>query len=87
MRAADPTVQTRRAAFGLAVRARRQAHGWSQFELAERAGCDPQSILRVEAARNSPSLDRVFLLADALGVTPAELLAEADTRAAERGTW
>jgi transcriptional regulator with XRE-family HTH domain len=74
-------VQTRRAAFGNAVRARRRALGWSQFELAERAGCDPQSIHRVEAARNSPSLDRVFLLADALGCPAWVLLVDGHAEA------
>jgi transcriptional regulator with XRE-family HTH domain len=57
---------------------RRKALGLSQEKLAERAGCDRQSINRVENAAYSPSLDRVFLLADALGVQLAELLADVD---------
>jgi ribosome-binding protein aMBF1 (putative translation factor) len=72
------SVQTRRLAFGHAVRVRRKALGLSQEKLAERAGCDRQSINRVENAAYSPSLDRVFLLADALGVRLAELLADVD---------
>lgn len=74
----NPSVQTRRLAFGQAVRVRRKALGLSQEKLAERAGCDRQSINRVENAAYSPSLDRVFLLADALGVRLAELLADVD---------
>jgi putative transcriptional regulator len=58
------------------VRARRKALGLSQEKLAERAGCDRQSINRVENAAYSPSLDRVFLLANALGVSLAELFAD-----------
>jgi len=72
------SVQTRRLAFGHAVRVRRKALGLSQEKLAERAGCDRQSINRVENAAYSPSLDRVFLLADALGVRLAELLSDVD---------
>jgi putative transcriptional regulator len=74
----NPSVQTRRLAFGHAVRVRRKALGLSQEKLAERAGCDRQSINRVENAAYSPSLDRVFLLADALGVNLADLLADVD---------
>jgi len=74
----NPSVQTRRLAFGHAVRIRRKALGLSQEKLAERAGCDRQSINRVENAAYSPSLDRVFLLADALGVGLAELLGDVD---------
>jgi transcriptional regulator with XRE-family HTH domain len=69
-------VQTRRLAFGQVVRARRRALGLSQEKLAERAGCDRQSINRVENAAYSPSLDRVFLLANALGVGLADLFAD-----------
>ncbi len=72
----NPYVQTRRLAFGQVVRARRKALGLSQEKLAERAGCDRQSINRVENAAYSPSLDRVFLLANALGVSLAELFAD-----------
>ena len=62
---------------------RRKALGLSQEKLAERAGCDRQSINRVENAAYSPSLDRVFLLADALGVQLAELLADVDAAYAQ----
>ena len=50
------------------VRAKRKSLGLSQEKLAEKAGCDRQSINRVENAAYSPSLDRVFKLADALGM-------------------
>lgn len=72
------SVQRRRLAFGQVVRIRRKALGLSQEKLAERAGCDRQSINRVENAAYSPSLDRVFRLADALGVSLSELFAEFD---------
>jgi transcriptional regulator with XRE-family HTH domain len=74
----NPSVQRRRLAFGQVVRIRRKALGLSQEKLAERAGCDRQSINRVENAAYSPSLDRVFRLADALGVSLSELFTDFD---------
>jgi putative transcriptional regulator len=60
------------------VRAKRKALGLSQEKLAEKAGCDRQSINRVENAAYSPSLDRVFKLADALGLSLSDLFEEFD---------
>jgi putative transcriptional regulator len=60
------------------VRAKRKSLGLSQEKLAERAGCDRQSINRVENAAYSPSLDRVFKLADALGLSLSDLFDEFD---------
>ncbi|HST66160.1 MAG TPA: helix-turn-helix transcriptional regulator [Mycobacteriales bacterium] len=68
-----PPARDRRVSFGAAVRARRTALGLSQEALARRAGCDRQSIIRVETATHSPSLDRVFVLADALELSLPEL--------------
>jgi putative transcriptional regulator len=71
--AKDPRTRERIVRFGEVVRVRRRALGLSQEKLAERAGCDRQTINRVENAAFSPSLPRIFRLADALGVTPADL--------------
>lgn len=60
------------------MRAKRKALGLSQEKLAEKAGCDRQSINRVENAAYSPSLDRVFKLADALGMSLSDLFDEFD---------
>jgi DNA-binding XRE family transcriptional regulator len=43
-----------------------------------RRACDRQSINRVENAAYSPSLDRVFKLADALGLSLSDLFDEFD---------
>jgi putative transcriptional regulator len=59
---------------------RRLALGLNQQELADRVGCDRQTINRLENARYSPSLDRWFQVADALGVPLATLLAAATNR-------
>lgn len=74
----NPSVQRRRLTFGAVVRAKRKSLGLSQEKLAERAGCDRQSINRVENAAYSPSLDRVFKLADALGLSLSDLFDEFD---------
>ena len=74
----NPSVQRRRLSFGAVVRAKRKSLGLSQEKLAERAGCDRQSINRVENAAYSPSLDRVFKLADALGMSLSDLFDEFD---------
>lgn len=60
------------------IRAKRKSLGLSQEKLAEKAGCDRQSINRVENAAYSPSLDRVFKLADALGLSLSDLFDEFD---------
>lgn len=74
----NPSVQRRRLSFGAVVRAKRKSLGLSQEKLAEKAGCDRQSINRVENAAYSPSLDRVFKLADALGLSLSDLFEEFD---------
>ncbi len=62
-------VQERRLTFGDAVRERRLAAGLTQEELAELAGVDRKSISRMETGAYSPSLDRVWRVADALQIT------------------
>lgn len=72
--------QQRRLTFGDVVRSRRGQLGLSQLDLAERAGCNRQTIVRIETAVRSPSLDRIFLLADALELRVGELFREFDRR-------
>lgn len=76
--AADPPAVDRAVALGRAIRSRRVGMGMSQAELARRCGCDRRSVQRIELAKHTPYLDRVFLLADALGLTPSALLALAE---------
>jgi DNA-binding XRE family transcriptional regulator len=63
---------------GQNIRVLRKAHRWSQQRLAEEAGCDRQSINRVERAAYSPSCDRLARMAAALGVAPAALWREVE---------
>jgi transcriptional regulator with XRE-family HTH domain len=53
---------------------------WSQGRLAQEAGVDISTIQNIEGPRdpskraNSPQLDTIEKIADALGIEPAELL-------------
>jgi transcriptional regulator with XRE-family HTH domain len=78
----NPTVQRQRWVLARIVRHRRKALGWSAQRLATRAGCSRSSILRIEGAENSPSGDRLVLLATALGLGTADLFTDADVEPA-----
>ncbi|MGH3772423.1 MAG: helix-turn-helix domain-containing protein [Pseudonocardiaceae bacterium] len=62
-------------ATGTVVRLLREAHGWTQQELADRSGYSQATISRVERGVTRAGRDTVVLadLADALGVPPAVL--------------
>lgn len=81
----DPQTLRRRAAFGDAVRRLRQERGWTQEELAHRTGFDRKSVNRIENASYSPAVDRLFPLADALGVAVSALFADDPGAGARRG--
>lgn len=78
--AADPAQRAaeRRQALGAHVRQLRTGLGWTQEELAHQTGFDRKSVNRVENGAYSPSLDRIAVLADALGVPVSELVAPLD---------
>jgi len=52
----------------------RTSVGISQEELADRAGLHRTYISSIERAQRNVSLENIFLIAEALGATPAELL-------------
>ena len=56
------------------LRARREAAGISQVELARRSGVDLSHINKIENARRDPTTSMLLRLARAIGTTPAELL-------------
>jgi transcriptional regulator with XRE-family HTH domain len=60
-----------RLSMGNAVKARRTGLGLSQGELARLAGCNRQTIARLEKARCSPTLDQWLKVAIALRVPSA----------------
>ncbi len=55
------------------VRALRESKGWTQTELAGRAGVSRQLVGALEAGRNLPRVDSALALADALGMQVASL--------------
>ncbi|MEX3957499.1 helix-turn-helix protein [Trinickia symbiotica] len=60
--------------FGAAVRALREAHGWSQEELAEHAGLNRSYVGEIERGMAIASIVTVDKLARAFGVSMATLL-------------
>ena len=62
------------ARFGRRVHGLRRARGWSQEELAERAGLHRNYVGGVERGERNVSLVNIGKLAQALEVTPSELL-------------
>jgi transcriptional regulator with XRE-family HTH domain len=60
--------------FARNLRALRLARGWSQEELAHRAGLDRTYISSLERQKYAPTLDALDKLAGALEATPSELI-------------
>ena len=67
---ADADVKT---LFGSRVRQLRKARGWSQEEFAHKVGIDRSYMGGVERGERNISLENIWLIAKALGVSPAEL--------------
>ncbi len=63
------------AGFGRRVRELRNARGWSQEELAHRAGMHYTYVGGIERGERNPALVNIGALASALGVQLAELFA------------
>jgi len=62
-----------RLAFGATVKALRKRRGWTQMQLAERAGLHRNAVALVELALREPSLSIITRIATALGVAPGRL--------------
>lgn len=69
-------VVARRRVVGDRIRVARMRRNLTQERLAERAGLDRQAVNRVEQGHQSPRLDTLLLLADALGVPLSVLVRE-----------
>lgn len=67
-----------RRAFGLAVRIFRERRGWNQAQLARASSVDRGYISRIETGSVDPGLQVQHRLADALGISLAELAAQAE---------
>ncbi|MFJ4907739.1 helix-turn-helix domain-containing protein [Streptomyces sp. NPDC093249] len=66
-------VLTRRVAFGARVRHARLYANLTQQAVCERTGLARATVQEIEAGRASPTVDTLLLLADAIGVPPAQL--------------
>ena len=58
---------------GRRIARQRKAAGFTQAQLAERVGVEPETISRIESGTRMPSLDRISLIAKALEVDLHEL--------------
>jgi transcriptional regulator with XRE-family HTH domain len=68
------------AVFGAVLRERREAAGISQEQLADRAGLHRTYISLIERGRRTASIEVVRKVANALGVTMADLIAATEKR-------
>jgi len=68
------------AGLGAAVRARRGARGLTLKALAAEARVSPRFLVQLESGEGNVSVARLLDIAEALGSTPAEILAEAASR-------
>jgi transcriptional regulator with XRE-family HTH domain len=75
-------------AFGRAVRQLRQERGMTQAELAARLSLGRTSITNLEKGKQSPPLSMLPEIANALGIDPLRLIANAigDRRNAQAGS-
>ena len=67
-------------AFGPVLRQLRLERNWTQAELGEKLGVAPQHISMLESSRKFPSLQMLFNLSDALGISLTTLAAAMETR-------
>lgn len=74
----DRTAAKEIRAFGLAVRARREALGISQEALASKARLHRTYVGSVERGERNVTLKNIYVLAQALGVSPVDLIADAE---------
>jgi transcriptional regulator with XRE-family HTH domain len=65
-----------RVGFGTQVRRLRLEKGWSQEDLAERAGIHRNYLGGIERAERNVGLDNIVAISRALNVSPQELFAE-----------
>ena len=61
-------------AFGMEVRRRREALGWSFDVMAEQTGLSRTMLIGIEHGKRNPSLKVIVAIAGALGCAPGELL-------------
>lgn len=68
--------EERASVLGRQVRRYRLQQAWTQVQLAERAGINKGTLLRIEAGNHQPHPPTIRKLARALGLTPMQLTTE-----------
>ncbi len=69
---------TPHAAFGMVLRKLRLAAGLSQEQLGLEADLQRNFISLIETGQNQPTVTTIFKLANALGIKPSKLMAQAE---------
>lgn len=64
------------ASIGIAIKANRLEHGWTQMQLASRANLSREFVCMVETRKRSPSLEALEKIAACFGKNAADLLKE-----------
>ena len=64
----------------------REILGISQMDLAEKVGCSPTLIGKIETIKRFPSADNINRIAKALKIAPADLFVNADASEAVKTT-
>lgn len=72
------------AMFGEVLQALRLQQALTQDQLAERAGTERSHISALERAEKGPALATIFSLADALGISAAELIGRVEQKLKSR---
>jgi transcriptional regulator with XRE-family HTH domain len=78
--AATELLPTWRGAISALIKEFRIGRGWTQEQLADRAGYDPRYINMLERGRRNPSIQALVNLCQAFGVRPSAFLAEVERR-------
>ena len=66
------------------LREHREAAGISKKQLSEKSGVTRTAIILMERYERSPSLELLYRISSALGVTLSSVIEEAETRSAKR---
>ncbi|MFI1371367.1 helix-turn-helix domain-containing protein [Streptomyces longwoodensis] len=67
-------VLVRRRAVGQSIRSLRLHENLTQEQVSLRSGVDRASLVRIEAGQQSPTVDTLIRIADAIGVPLADLV-------------
>ena len=73
-------LQKKNLAFGPVLRNLRLERNWTQSELGEKLDVTPQHVSMMESSRKFPSLEMLFKVADALGVSLTSIIAAMEVR-------